>query len=96
MKRIKKLLKKNIIFYPLLILIILFAGVTIMPLPKKISQYESLKKQQKEDIALKNELETNLSIVSNEQIRLDIARAQYKISQEGEILFVFPTDNDQD
>lgn len=94
METIKKLLKKNIIFYPLLICLVGFCVYILLPLPNKFQQYQSLKNENQDKIVEKDQLTNDLNIVANENLRLDIARAQYKISNDGEIIFIFPNEND--
>lgn len=100
MKKINKILNNNYIFYAIIAILIALSIYTIMPLPNMISEYSGLIELDEKKLKEKQELESQLSVVNEEELRLDIARSKYKISNDGEILFVFPqedkTDESQD
>ncbi len=91
MKKLNKLLSNNYIYYGVLIIVIGLLVYSLMPVPKIFGQYEAAIKLNKEKLAQKEELNRQLTVANNEELRLDIARGQYKISKPGEIIFVFPT-----
>lgn len=95
MKKINKILSNNYIFYAIIAILIALSIYTIMPLPNMISQYSGLIQLDEQKLKEKQELESQLSVVNEEELRLDIARSKYKISNEGEILFVFPQEDDK-
>ena len=91
MKKLNKLLSNNYIYYGALIILIGLLVYSLIPIPKIFGQYEAGIRLNKEKLAHKEELNRQLTVVNNEELRLDIAREQYKISKPGEIIFVFPT-----
>lgn len=95
MKKINKILNNNYIFYAIIAILIALSIYTIMPLPNMISEYSGLIELDEKKLKEKQELESQLSVVNEEELRLDIARSKYKISDEGEILFVFPQEEDK-
>ncbi len=95
MKKINKILNNNYIFYAIIAILIALSIYTIMPLPNMISEYSGLIELDEKKLKEKQELESQLSVVNEEELRLDIARSKYKISNEGEILFVFPQEEDK-
>lgn len=95
MKKINKILNNNYIFYAIIVILIALSIYTIMPLPNMISEYSGLIELDEKKLKEKQELESQLSVVNEEELRLDIARSKYKISNEGEILFVFPQEEDK-
>ncbi len=95
MKKINKILNNNYIFYAIIAILIALSIYTIIPLPNMISEYSGLIELDEKKLKEKQELESQLSVVNEEELRLDIARSKYKISNEGEILFVFPQEEDK-
>ena len=95
MKKINKILNNNYIFYAIIAILIALSIYTIMPLPNMISEYSGLIELDEKKLKEKQELESQLSVVNEEELRLDIARSKYKISNDGEILFVFPQEEDK-
>ena len=95
MKKINKILNNNYIFYAIIAILIALSIYTIIPLPNMISEYSGLIELDEKKLKEKQELESQLSVVNEEELRLDIARSKYKISNDGEILFVFPQEEDK-
>lgn len=95
MKKLNKILQNNIIFYALMLIILGLFVYALLPLPKIIGEYNQVKTLNNQKLKEKTELERQLTLVNNEQLRLDMARELYKISKDGEIIFVFPEDENK-
>ena len=98
MKKINQILEKNVIFIGIIGVILTLLFFSVKPLSKNLGEYNEVMEENKKLIALKEEKLSMLSLLENKELRLDIARGEFQISKEGEIIFVFPsvTEDEED
>ncbi len=89
-KKFNKLLTNNIIFIVVIFLATISLYNSISPLKRAIVE----NKEAKEDLNKANDELDNkteeLNLLNNEDTKEEVARETYKISEDDEILFVFP------
>ena len=90
MKNINKFLSNNIIFVAVMFVCVLIIQSSISMFPDIIAANAALEEKQQALDAQIAQAQSTLAVIEDANRKSESARAQYHLSEEGELIFIFP------
>ncbi len=90
MKNINKFLSNNIIFVTVMFICFAIVQSSLSMFPEIIAANAALEEKQKVLDAQIAQAQSTLAVIEDANRKSDSARAQYHLSEEGELIFIFP------
>jgi hypothetical protein len=90
MKNINKFLSNNIIFVALMFVCVVIIQSSISMFPDIIAANAALEEKQQALDAQIAQAQSTLAVIEDANRKSESARAQYHLSEEGELIFIFP------
>ena len=93
MNIINKLFANKIIYLITISALLALMVFVLSPLINSFEEYNLVKNENTKLLNEKEELERKLNIINDENLKKDLAREQYQLSEDGDILFIFPDED---
>jgi cell division protein FtsB len=90
MKNINKFLRNNIIFVAVMFVCVVIIQSRISMFPDIIAANAALEEKQQALDAQIAQAQSTLAVIEDANRKSESARAQYHLSEEGELIFIFP------
>ncbi len=94
MKNINKFLSNNIIFVAVMFMCVVIIQSSVSMFPEITSANAELEEKLEVLDAQIAQAKSTLAVIEDADRKSESARAQYKLSEEGELIFVFPEENE--
>ena len=93
MNIINKLFANKIIYLITISVLIALMVFVFSPLISSFEEYKLVKNENTKLLEEKKELEEKLAIINDNNLKKNLAREQYQLSKDGDILFIFPDED---
>ena len=93
MNIINKLFANKIIYLITISVLIALMVFVLSPLVSSFEEYKLVKNENTKLLEEKKELEEKLAIINDDNLKKNLAREQYQLSKDGDILFIFPNED---